>query len=72
VKFACLALTLWLAYEVGHVEGRHTLPMAVEARVIDTVVHPVRWPRRGDPMYAGANPMTQAHVDSFPALTGGL
>ena len=39
VKFACLALVVWFAYEVGHVEGRHTLPMALEPRCVTVTAY---------------------------------
>jgi hypothetical protein len=39
VKFACLALVVWMAYEVGHVEGRHTLPMALEPRCVTVTAY---------------------------------
>ncbi len=39
IRLLVVAGLILLAYEVGHVEGRHTLPMALEPRCVTVTAY---------------------------------
>lgn len=53
----CIGVAMTVAYIVGYRDAERTLtPMACEGGT--TIVHPTRWPRKGDPMCAACMPST--------------